>query len=83
MEAFVETYGDALLSLKPDVTDGDAVFQAVRKAHQHFGRLDLILSQAGYAVLGAIGEVSIEEGWANFETNVFGTLSVIQPALQF
>jgi NAD(P)-dependent dehydrogenase (short-subunit alcohol dehydrogenase family) len=63
------------------VTDRDAVFQAVRKAHQHFGRLDVILSNAGYGVLGAIEEVSIEDVRTNFETNVFGTLSVIQAAL--
>ena len=38
LKAFVEAYGDAVLPLKLDVTDRDAVFQAVRKAHQHFGR---------------------------------------------
>ena len=81
LKAFVEAYGDAVLPLKLDVTDRDAVFQAVRKAHQHFGRLDVILSNAGYGVLGAIEEVSIEDFRTNFETNVFGTLSVIQAAL--
>src|SRR5580704_13626655 len=81
LKPFVEAYGDAVLPLKLDVTDRDAVFQAVRKAHQHFGRLDVILSNAGYGVLGAIEEVSIEDIRANFETNVFGTLSVIQAAL--
>jgi NAD(P)-dependent dehydrogenase (short-subunit alcohol dehydrogenase family) len=81
LKAFVEAYGDAVLPLKLDVTDRDAVFQAVRKAHQHFGRLDVILSNAGYGVLGAIEEVSIEDVRTNFETNVFGTLSVIQAAL--
>ena len=81
LKAFVEAYGDAVLPLKLDVTDRDAVFEAVRKAHQHFGRLDVILSNAGYAVLGALEEVSIEDVRTNFETNVFGTLSVIQAAL--
>jgi NAD(P)-dependent dehydrogenase (short-subunit alcohol dehydrogenase family) len=81
LKAFVEAYGDAVLPLKLDVTDRDAVFEAVRKAHQHFGRLDVILSNAGYGILGALEEVSIEDVRTNFETNVFGTLSVIQAAL--
>jgi NADP-dependent 3-hydroxy acid dehydrogenase YdfG len=40
LEALVATYGDAVLPLKLDVTDRDQVFEAVRKAHRHFGRLD-------------------------------------------
>ena len=43
----------------------------------------MLTLEPSYAVLGAIGEVSIEEVRANFETNVFEALSVIQAALQF
>lgn len=76
-----EKYGDAVLVLPLDVTDRDAVFETVDQAHRHFGRLDVILSNAGYAYMSAIEEIVPEEAKANFETNVFGTLSVIQAVL--
>lgn len=77
----VEEYGDAVLPLRLDVTDRDAVFAAVKQAHDHFGRLDVVLSNAGFGMMGAVEEVSIEDARANFETNVFGTLNLIQAAL--
>lgn len=77
----VDRYNDAVLVLPLDVTDRAAVFETVEKAHHHFGRLDVILSCAGYGYMSAVEEIDIEEAKANFETNVFGTLSVIQAAL--
>jgi NAD(P)-dependent dehydrogenase (short-subunit alcohol dehydrogenase family) len=77
----VGTHGDAVLPLSVDVTNRDAVFDAVNQAHRHFGRLDVILCNAGYGYMGAVEEVVAAEAQTNFETNVFGTLSVIQAAL--
>src|SRR6201995_3920739 len=77
----VSTYGDAVLALPLDVTDRDAVFEAIGRAHRHFGRLDVILTNAGYGYMGAIEELESEQVRANFDTNVFGTLSVMQAAL--
>ncbi|MDO5633243.1 MAG: SDR family NAD(P)-dependent oxidoreductase, partial [Paracoccus sp. (in: a-proteobacteria)] len=74
-------YGDALLPIRLDVTDREAVFAAVRQAHDHFGRLDVVLSNAGFGIMGAIEEVTIEDARANFETNVFGTLNLVQAAI--
>ncbi len=77
----VARYGDAVLPLELDVTDRAGVFDAVDRAHRHFGRLDVILSNAGYGIMGAIEEVAIEDARANFDTNVFGTLNLIQAVL--
>lgn len=77
----VRDYGDAVLPLALDVTDRDAVFRAVNAGHEHFGRLDVILSNAGYGYIGAIEEVAADDVRTNFETNVFGTIAVIQAAL--
>jgi len=74
-------YGDAVLPLELDVTDRAAVFATVGQAHAHFGRLDVVVSAAGYGLLGAIEEVSIEDTRSNVETNLFGTLNVIQAVL--
>jgi NAD(P)-dependent dehydrogenase (short-subunit alcohol dehydrogenase family) len=54
---------------------------AVSQAHNHFGRLDVILNNAGYPLIGTIEEASAEDVRALYETNIFGTLSVIQAAL--
>jgi NAD(P)-dependent dehydrogenase (short-subunit alcohol dehydrogenase family) len=81
LDELAEIYGDALLVLALDVTDRDAVFSAVNQAAQHFKRLDVILCSAGYGYMGAIEELEHAQVKANFETNVFGTLSVVQAAL--
>ena len=78
LDDLVATYGDSILALPLEVTDRDAVFEAVAHAHRHFGRLDVILCNAGYGYMAAIEEVVTAEAQANFETNVFGTLSVIR-----
>lgn len=75
------TYGDAVITSTLDVTDREAVFKTVQEAHRHFGLLDVIVSSAGYGYMGAVEEVDFDEFRKNFETNVFGTLSVVQAAL--
>ncbi|GHG25898.1 MULTISPECIES: SDR family NAD(P)-dependent oxidoreductase [Amycolatopsis] len=77
----VATYGDAVLPLEMDVTDKAAVFETVKRAAEHFGRLDVIVNNAGYAQIGAIEELTEPELRAQLETNVFGPLWVIQAAL--
>ena len=81
LHELAEAYGDAVLVLQLDVADRDAVFEAVAQAHGHFKRLDVVLCNAGYGYMGAIEELEHEQVKANFETNVFGTLSVVQAAL--
>ncbi|MGR9172550.1 SDR family NAD(P)-dependent oxidoreductase [Rhizobium sp. KDH_Rht_773_N] len=81
LNELVVIYGDAVLALALDVTDRDAAFSAVEEAHRHFGRLDVILSNAGYGYFGAIEEIDPEQARANFDTNVFGTLWLMQAAL--
>ncbi|WP_410640264.1 SDR family NAD(P)-dependent oxidoreductase [Amycolatopsis sp. lyj-346] len=77
----VATYGDAVLPLAMDVTDKAAVFETVKRAAEHFGRLDVVVNNAGYAQIGAIEELTEPELRAQLETNLFGPLWVIQAAL--
>lgn len=81
LHQLVHTYGDAILVLPLDVTDRAAVVDAVNQAHHHFNGLDVVLCNAGYGYMGAIEELQHEQVQANFDTNVFGTLSVVQAAL--
>lgn len=77
-----ERYGEEnALPLALDVTDKPAVDAAIQRAHEHFGRLDVIVNNAGYGLFGAVEEVSEEEARAQIETNLFGALWVTQAAL--
>jgi NADP-dependent 3-hydroxy acid dehydrogenase YdfG len=76
-----EKYGENVLTLELDVTRPDQVKKAVEQAHAHFGRLDIVLNNAGYSLVGTIEECSADDVRALYETNIFGTLAVIQAAL--
>jgi len=77
----VAAYGDAVLPLAMDVTDKAAVIESVERARQHFGRLDVIVNNAGYAQVGAVEELTEQELRDQLETNLFGAVWVIQAAL--
>lgn len=79
--ALAEQFGDAVLPISLDVRDREAVFAAVAQAHRHFGRLDVVVNNAGYGLFGMVEEVTEIEARDQLETNVFGTLWVTQAAL--
>jgi NAD(P)-dependent dehydrogenase (short-subunit alcohol dehydrogenase family) len=76
-------YGDAVLPLALDVTDRTAVFETVQRAHEHFGRLDVVVNNAGYGQFGMVEELSEREVRDQIETNLFGALWVTQAALPY
>ncbi len=79
----VDKYGEAILPIALDVTDRDADFAAVKQAHDHFGRLDIVVNNAGYGHFGFVEELTEAEARDQIETNVFGALWVTQAALPF
>ena len=83
LDGLVERFGDAVLPLALDVTDRAADFAAVAQAHDRFGRLDVVVNNAGYGQLGFTEELSEAELRDQMETNLFGAFWVTQAALPF
>ena len=81
LQPLVASYGASVLPLALDVTDRTAAFDAVAKGRDAFGRLDIVLNNAGYGQFGAVEELSEAEARAQIETNLFGALWVTQAAL--
>lgn len=77
----VTEYGDSILPIQLDVNDREADFAAIAKAEQHFGKIDVLINNAGYGLFGAIEETSEQEAREQIETNVFGLLWLTQAAI--
>jgi NAD(P)-dependent dehydrogenase (short-subunit alcohol dehydrogenase family) len=81
VEDLRERFGDAVLPIQLDVTDREADVSAVQAAHRHFGRLDVVVNNAGYGHFGTTEEVTEDEARAQMETNFFGALWITQAAI--
>jgi NAD(P)-dependent dehydrogenase (short-subunit alcohol dehydrogenase family) len=69
------------LGVLADMTNAEQVKTAVQQAIDAFGRLDVVVNNAGYGSLGSIEEITEEETQRQFDVNVFGPLRVIRAAL--
>jgi NAD(P)-dependent dehydrogenase (short-subunit alcohol dehydrogenase family) len=81
MDDLVERFGDRVLALELDTTDRDADFAAVKQAHDHFGRLDVVVNNAGYGQFGMVEELSESDLRYQMEVNLFGLVWITQAAL--
>ncbi|HEX7759027.1 MAG TPA: oxidoreductase [Caulobacteraceae bacterium] len=79
--AFEALDPERAIGLILDVRDEDAVHAAVHAAQARMGRIDVLVNNAGYGLIGTLEETSLAEMRAQFDVNVFGALCVIQAAL--
>jgi NAD(P)-dependent dehydrogenase (short-subunit alcohol dehydrogenase family) len=76
-----ERYGARVRTTAMDVTDETAARAAIQSAVDAFGRLDVVVNNAGYGHLAAIEEMTSEDFRAQVETNLFGVVNVTRAAL--
>lgn len=72
---------DEFLPLEMNIKSEQSVAEAIDLTVKHFGRIDVVVNNAGYGMLGSLEELSEEESYENFAVNVFGSLNVIRKAM--
>jgi len=68
----------SFLPIQMDLVDEKSVANALSETIKKFGKVDVVVNNAGYGQLGTLEELSDEETRKNFDINVFGTLNVIR-----
>jgi len=77
----IEAYGPRVVALPLDVTDEAAAEAAVKTAVETFGRLDVLVNNAGYGNVAPIEDTSLADFRAQIETNLFGTIILTKAAI--
>ncbi|XOQ07411.1 MAG: SDR family NAD(P)-dependent oxidoreductase [Serratia liquefaciens] len=73
----------SLLPLQVDITDEEQVRDALKQTIEHFGRLDVLVNNAGYAQTGAVEELSDAEIRGQFDINVFAVFNVLRHGIPY
>lgn len=74
---------ETFLPLEVSLTDNHNVKTAIEKSIAHFGKIDVVVNNAGYGQIGTLEELTDEETRKNFDVNVFGALNVIRNVMPY
>ncbi|MFF3157772.1 SDR family NAD(P)-dependent oxidoreductase [Streptomyces sp. NPDC057910] len=81
LDNLVAEFGDRIAPVALDVTDPEAARSALEEAKRRFGRIDVLVNNAGYANVSAIETVDDDDFRAQFETNFWGVYNVTKAAI--
>lgn len=86
VESLISSIGETsenFLPLGANITDNNDIKSAIDKTVEHFGKIDVVVNNAGYGQIGTLEELTDEEARENYAVNVFGTLNVIRNAMPY
>lgn len=78
-----ENYGDQLWVEHLDVTDTQAIYKVVDQAFNQLGKIDVVVSNAGYGLIGAAEELSIDQITHQINTNLMGSIHLVRASLPY
>ncbi|KAH7325671.1 hypothetical protein B0I35DRAFT_420916 [Stachybotrys elegans] len=82
LQPFVQKYGaKRVLAAALDVTNADQVFEVVGLAHQTFGRIDIVVNNAGFAATSSLEDMSVETFRRQVDANLLGTVWVTKAVI--
>lgn len=70
------------LAVECDVTSDVSIQNAYSKALSTYGKIDVVIANAGFGVVGTLEKLSVEDYQRQFDTNVFGVIRTIKPAIE-
>lgn len=74
---------EEFLPLEVHLDENENVKEAIVKAIAHFGRIDVVVNNAGYGQIGTLEELTDQEARNSFDINVFGSLNIIRNVMPF
>lgn len=83
LQKVISAENSDFLPLEVDLVNENSVSEAISKAVEKFGKLDVIVNNAGYGQLGTLEELTDKESRQNFDTNVFGSLNIIRKSMPY
>src|SRR5688572_17188236 len=83
LEKAIDAGPENFLPLVVDLKNEASIEKAIKATVDHFGKIDVVVNNAGYGLAGALEELSDSEARENFDINVFGSLNVIRKSLPY
>ncbi|MDO1501626.1 oxidoreductase [Winogradskyella maritima] len=83
LEQLAKAAPEQILPISMDVTERAEIKNAVQKAIEKYGKIDVLINNAGYGIVGALEETPEKELRSQMETNFFGAVAVTQVVLPY